>query len=504
MSLSADNVAATGHYSGSPYPVYIPHHIQSNPAALKEYKEKQFENFIPDEFCCEDKSPNFDLFIENQQSQNVFLAKQALNNNQPVNIQLALQELDQLDHQKSDTLAFKKYNTGRVENWAHENEHLGGMAANFALASVFTGIVKSVLQNNESTPMFLMKSLNVFHGFLLGVRGKCQFSLYSREDDDLGVNKYQFNNYGNKTSSNYGKFACTEEKYINPFLLPVIGLLDTEKRDAIAELAMLPNMLWWRIRYAGYINQRCGDYLLKYITHKPLAVLGDKDSKKIISEINKSKILSSGYIRKRIKTYLGLKDNESILKGIKDLTTQLFSEDIDEVGEASVRLRSGLAPVLGVSAFFTGLVGIPAKAIGKLCGIKNRFLDSFAGLSVFFQQVLYTFGFSVEQYVDGKKLERALSSNKKLDTKTKNRFKNVASKKQQLSIIGFASNILGISLPALKLFNGENSQFVKITKSLIGELYNSTVLYFFSKRRELKAKNAKLEISRSKKHSSKL
>ena len=470
MSLNADK--------GYSYPVYIPHHIRSNPAALKEYKEKQYENFIPDEFCCEDRSPNFDLFPEDQQSQNVLLAKQELME-------------EELSEQEEENNYLENIN--RVETWAHENEHLGGTASNFALASVFTGIVKSFVENFDGTPTFLMKSLNVFHGFLLGVRGKCQFSLYSREDDDLGVNKYQFNNYGNKTSSDYGKFACLEEKYINPFLLPVIGLLDTERRDALAELAMLPNMLWWRIRYAGYINQRCGDYLLKYITHKPLAALGDKDSKKIINEINKSKILSPGYIRKRIKTYLGLKDNESITKGIKDLTTQLFSKDIDKVGEASVKLRGGLSPMLGLSAFFTGIIGIPAKAVSKLCGIKNRFLDSFASLSVSFQQILYTFAFSTEQYVDGKRIEQDLSEIS--DAKTKNGLKDIANKKQQLSIIGFISNILGVSLPALKLFNGENSRFIKIAKSLISELYNSSVLYFFSKRRELKGKVALLDIA---------
>ena len=174
-------------------------------------------------------------------------------------------------------------NIKRVKDWATTNITLGKEGANFAFWSIIVGVGKTLLENVLHGAKWFMTPLNVLHGFLLAARGRKQYSIHARLDDELGINCYQKEHCGNFVSALFGKIACFFEKYVNPVVLPVISFfLNGAKRNAAILLSMIPRLGWWSGRYPAYFDQRFMTYLFKYLFHKPLSLFGSKESQAVI------------------------------------------------------------------------------------------------------------------------------------------------------------------------------------------------------------------------------
>jgi hypothetical protein len=336
--------------------------------------------------------------------------------------------------------------------------------------------------------------LNVLQGFTLGQRGNRQYYLYGSNDDDRGVSAYQREYYGNKISGDLAELACTFETKVKPYVLPLLGYLETDNRDAIASLLTLPTTLFWRIRYSGYINQKFATNLITYIANKPLALLGDRVSQNALKELEKdSDILTMHYLKQRLKVLLRLKDSESVSGKISQLTKDLFSGDINSVRKSAEILNETFAPILGIAGFTFSALGIPLKAITTFATdedfnpILKRTIDSFSTWGIATQQLLYSLRFSVMEYVKGRQIKEIIIEDKQMDSTKKNELQRLVEDRYKLSAFGFLANGLSCFLPLVKLLDDSNP-FFKVSKSLTSETSCGLSQYFFSRRRELKAR----------------
>lgn len=476
---------------------------------FKDYKAKQEENFLPDEFLNEEK------LISQKQVSDGSLPEdcELLNEDWAKEIRLdykarpyykdLLVSQGLTDEEIKYTMDAGRDNLKRSLVWTRENEKYGSEAARFAAASTVLGIAKSIFENTEATPAFINTMLNVLQGFTLGQRGSRQYHLYGRNDDDKGVSAYQREHYGNKISGDLAELACTFETKIKPYVLPLLGLLETDNRDAVASLLTLPTTLFWRIRYGGYINQKFATNLITYIANKPLALLGDRASQNALKELEKdSDILTMHYLKQRLKVLLRLKEGEAVSGKMYSLTKDLFSDDINSVRKSAEILNETFAPILGIAGFAFSAIGIPLKAFTIFIPGENfnpllkRTIDSFSTWGIATQQLLYTLRFSVMEYIKGKQIKEIIADDEELDTAKKNELNGLANDRYSLSAFGFSANSLSCLLPFVKLLDDSNS-FFKISKSLVSEISCGLSQYFFSKRRELKAnffkiKNAEL------------
>lgn len=125
----------------------------------------------------------------------------------------------------------------RVNSWAVDNYMKGWDGFMLSNSSFLASILKSAFKENK----IIGKTASVFEGALAGIRNYNQYSLYSRTDDDVYVDKKQ-----NPFAFKLGKIACFTERYIDPWFLTLSKLFRDD--DAIETLAHLPRDLYWRSR----------------------------------------------------------------------------------------------------------------------------------------------------------------------------------------------------------------------------------------------------------------
>ena len=468
------------------FPIHIPEEIRSEPKALEAFLEEGYKHFQSPEVLTRGKQiPSSDHY------RNIFMASQHIPNNGNHNVTQENFEPLVIDENKS---------RARGKDWANANISLGMQAASAALSSVFLGIGKAIIENLGFVPTLLKKALNVFYGFKLGQRGKKQFTLHERPDDEGGMNIYQGLMYGNIASAKSAELACKVETKFNNWLLPSIGLLEIEKRNALFYLLMVPKLLWWRARYMAYIDQRFATSSLKYLIHKPLAIWGRERSQETVDEIDKSKVLTIDYIKKRIKENLRVEEGESVVSKVTTSFKDIFSKDIDKQDEATTCLNQGMGAITGTLGVIACGVFIPLKAGLDLAKVElneplNKALNFSSTFGFFTQQSHYIPRFSIPEFIKSKQITVKLKDKSKSEwvIKHKKEFEELRSERFKLFFTGLGANFLGIIFPFTKLLNNDNL-FVKIFKSIVSELSNNSLLYFLSKRRVLEGKAKLLEI----------
>ena len=466
------------------FPIHIPEELRNEPKALEAFLEEGYKHFQSPEVLTRGKQiPSSDHY------RNIFMASQHVPNNGNHNVTQENFEPLVIDENKS---------RARGKDWANANISLGMQAASAALSSVFLGIGKAIIENLGFVPTLLKKALNVFYGFKLGQRGKKQFTLHERPDDEGGMNIYQGLMYGNIASAKSAELACKVETKFNNWLLPSIGLLEIEKRNALFYLLMVPKLLWWRVRYMAYIDQRFATSSLKYLIHKPLAIFGRKESREIVDEMDKSKVLTIDYIKKRIKENLRVEEGESVTSKVSSSFKDIFSEEIGKQKEATTCLNQGMGAITGTLGALACGVFIPLKAGLDLAKVElneplNKALNFSSTFGFFTQQLHYIPRFSVPELVKSREIAERLAKPKKFVIEHKKEFEELKSERFKLFLTGLGANFLGIIFPFTKLLNNDNL-FVKIFKSIVSELSNNSLLYFLSKRRVLEGKAKLLEI----------
>src|SRR3989338_5681873 len=296
---------------------------------------------------------------------------------------------------------------GGNKNWANANKTTGA----FSIASGLIGTTCGCIKACTDETSFLNKFFGFIQSIAYGFRNYFQYSIYSRkEDDDLGedIHKIPF-------AAKFGEVACFIEKNVNPFALPIINLLGKRASESYNSISHLANALWWRGRL--FLNRSNWEF-----------------------------------------------PNKNLIYFLKDL----FDSDIEEKDLAAKEIEKIIAPICGITGFFTTSVFNIIKASFKLVNRENKIINFLASVGTMTQHIDYLFRFSLTaliNYQGGKS-----QSNNKL-----------------LASLGFTANTLNIALPLVEFFPSDNT-FLGKFHNLYQELATGFTAAFFSTRRHFMGK----------------
>jgi len=377
-------------------------------------------------------------------------------------------------------------------DWAKANKKYGRESAHHAVEASVLGTVISACEQTNSFPPSVMIGLKALHGYAQGMRGqKLYGSIYGRVDDDKGIKLYQRDSYGN-ISGDLAELSCTFETYIKPWVLPFLSVLDSDKIEAIISLLTLPTTSFWRLQYLGFVDQKLGDYLFKLTKNTPPAMFGNKESKKILEEINKSDIASINSLKIYINKTLRLKEGEKASDKLGELFKGLYSSNIQKIEKSATILNEVIAPFIGIAGFCLAVTGIPLRAVATLgfgdsiSDSLKRKINAFARTTVSTQNILYSPRFSTLEYVKSKQILEAASRLQSDDPMRKELERN-AIERCNVSKIGLIGNAINIFMPFVELID-DSSPFKKILKSVLSETGYGLSQWFFPKRRELRGR----------------
>ena len=392
------------------------------------------------------------------------------------------------------------YHTVRAADWADDNQVNSGDAAKGMLLSMFFGIGKIVLSNFDSIYDYVKNTFGFLSNISSAFRGYKQFKIYGeRIDEDRAENNYEGKMYGNKASSMFADLAYIFETKINPITLPVLGFCSERIQDSLRPLLSLCNILWWRIRMPAEINQSFATDVLNFLIHKPLSLAGFERSSEILKTVDPDNV-SYDYINKRTRALIGLdpdKDKSvSILSRFITEFKSLFTGNIKEKIESSVKINKFISPFLGFYGFFAALIGMPLSSVFRFFNKENKIIEAFTQTSFASQQLIYLFRLMLPEYWENRKLElediKKLKENPlyKLDKKVI----NLRETRKKTFYTGASVCLMNIASIFLKFFNFEN-RFLSTGIKIYNEVADKGISYYLSKRRELLGKKFKLDNS---------
>ena len=478
MSMAIKHVETVKRTFG--YPIFLSPRLKTQ-KQVDNFLAKQQTNFYPDESLHHDKeiTPEDILREKFEEADREYLEDWLENidkEKESGKLQAYLLKKGFTNEEAKWTIEQVKDNKKRIKDWAIANKHHGGIASRFALLATVLGVLKSIGENIEGIPGYLIKFSNIVHGVLLGICGRRRYTIHARADDEKGINDFQGKHHGNIASSVFGKIACFVERYINPLVLPLLGFLSHGKRNMLAFITTMPRLLYWRVRYSAYFGQEFATLLFKAIFNYPLALAGNEKSIEILNDIRSKKILSFENFKERFNKNLGVKEGESVITRSKKLVSDILSGDIKKTTKGAKHINEAIAPFVGISNFFLFGIFTPISAVLNLTDrAPSMIVDILSALGIAKQQFLYLFRFTTPEYVDSKKL--------------RGKHDELAREKYKLFLTGIAANIAGILLPFSKLLN-DDTPLKRIIKSLSCELSNDLVGYFLSRRRELNGRKA--------------
>lgn len=380
------------------------------------------------------------------------------------------------------------YHSERAVDWSVANENYGGLSSDSIFLSACIGVLQTILSETEHSNETVNKVLSTAHNGLLGIRGYLQYGyVYGRNDDEKGVNNYQGEYYGNKTSSIFADLAYIFETKLNPIPLVLLGLFGSEKaNETLIPLLYLPNPLWWRIRMPQEVRQDFVTDLFKFILNKPLALLKITESIRKVREIKEKGNLNYPYIQKRLVELIGLDPTKHRLKDVfpelAKLLKTLFSTDKNLAKDASHNIGKFLAPLLGLYGFTAFAFGIPIKSILKWLDIESKFINAFSMSGAASQQILYLFRMMMPEQFDNQ-MQKISQNNKGINA--------LKAQKNKLFYSGVIICSASIISTLLKLINPENRLF-KFSEKLIDQIVDKGIPYYFSERRELRGRGFRL------------
>ena len=419
----------------------------------------------------------------------------------------ALKRSGMNDEQVGSILGYAIQNIQRIQNWAHDNEKVGKVASRFMSFALLFGTLRNVISGWNFIPAIIQKLNSIAYAITYAMRGFYQYSkcVYNRPDDEAAMNRYQAAVYGNKIAGSLGTLACNMETKVNPFALLIAALFKDRKiLDSVMALFMIPNLSYWRGRMPAHINQECLTDLLRLIVHKPLALLHIKSSKEAIEKIKQRGNLEPAYVAKRHYENIGLKDKKEQTRAnfTKELIKQVknsFSKDVDKQKESAKKAGETIAPLFGLTAFVSTIVGTPLKLLLKALGKQNRVTDLFTSFSLSFQQGIYFFKMFIPEIVGIKKIKARLADKsyiKSVNGHQLEELKLALSKKTKLAYLGLGTFLASIGNSVLKLFKSDSENLDK-AKNTLETLAGDLVGKFFSERRhvigfQFKAENPEL------------
>ena len=380
----------------------------------------------------------------------------------------------------------------RSTDWAINAAHKCGNAVNSILFACPFAFVKALINNfGLNVSGGLKRTISCFDGLFTGIRNYFQNMIYGgRFDDDRARNKYEAKVYGNKIGEKYGDRAFNTETKVNPWGLPLIGLLGGKIQDILKPFLISQNPQWFRVRMGSDINQKFSTDFIDFLIHKPLSLLGFKKSKKIVDEIKERRVLSSEYVGKRLIENIGLDPTKNKVKDIIPETFKLTGGMLNGKTELKVKKKFSekiskcFGPFLGLYGFLGLYLGAPLKAAFKLFNKENRFANSFFQSGFASQHIAYIFKFVFpEQY-----------ENELMEPKTSQEVKKLKSDKNNLYYSGMVTFLSNVFAVGTKLLNIEN-KYLRFARDIFDEITDKGVAYYFSKRRNLIGRKHKIDNS---------
>lgn len=488
-------------------PTFISPYLLKDENKLDKFFKRQLTRFSSEEVFNEDKlislcdvfpdhcSDSYgdfledaakDIYLHPSQENRIYYAKQLIQKGLEVGIELSEEEA-------SDIIDHAREQVEEVTEWSKANKKYGREAANYAIEATVLGCAISTLDNIESCPRLLVTALKVLHGYALGMRGERLYGyIYGRPDDDRGVLIYQRDNYEN-TAGDLAELSCTFETYIKPWVLPFLGVLDSDKKDTITSLLTLPTNFLWSLRYLAFADQRVCNYLFKYAKNVFPAILRNEDSKKVLEDIIKSDALSINYLKERVKVLLRLKEGEKASSKLYLLFKGLFSSDIKVLENSARILNETIAPLIGIVGFGFSAIFAPLRAITAFIGDEyisdslRRKIDSLASERGSLQNILYSLRFSTAEYIRSQEIKQKVSILDKNEPE-REELERLSNEFSNLSKIGLIGNGINIIMPFVKLIDDTSSPFLKITKSIFDQVGFGISQWFFPKRRMYRGK----------------
>ena len=124
-------------------------------------------------------------------------------------------------------------------DWAINNKKRGKYAALSEACSIGLSVAKSFTEEDS----LLNKSIDFTQKALDVSRDYNQYSIYLRDDDDVGEDTKNKPFVGE-----IGKAACFVEKNINPWLIPLSFLVGEKAKEGYTSIAHYLNSLyWWQV-----------------------------------------------------------------------------------------------------------------------------------------------------------------------------------------------------------------------------------------------------------------
>ena len=401
--------------------------------------------------------------------------------------------------QSRNILVNSATNQARAKSWAEENEKRCKVASDSMTASIVCGITNNVL-DSESIPSVIRHGVNLAQGIAQGTRAYNQYSTYNRPDDDVALNVFEGTTLGNKLSSALGQTTAIAETKIKPWAMVLTSFLPEPYRTSTRQILTLPNSLWWRVRMLAHINQEFGTDLLKYIFHKPLTLLKDRESIRVIEEIKAKKNLDPSYFLERHCKNAGIKKKrdytvgnlvEKTLSNLRDS----FSSDTKVRSNAARRLNETIAPVFGTYGAVAVTTGAVAQPILKTFNLESKIANFLYSSGVLSQQAIYFFRFLTPLKVEISERRKKLSNPNEVKRLSKEQIEQrrvLLSKQESLSYLGTSCFLVNALNTFLKLKSFENS-YMKKGASMIDGLSEDLIAKFFSQRRYVEGYKFRVE-----------
>lgn len=369
------------------------------------------------------------------------------------------------------------YFAKRGKDWAKDNENNADLSSKFLLASLPFGALKSVFKNVLSVPSWVNGIVNFVDGGLVSLNSKFIHDLYNRDNDAVGGSKYKAETYDIPEMEKITNMATTAETKLNPFLLPLSGVLGADTQKNVWQLLRLPDLLWSRFSRLHQVNIRLSSDLLGYLIHSPLAKFGFEGSQKKLEKINKRGTLEFDYLVRRIKEIAGIPDEVDspkklfglMQKKIKSLSSDIYSEKV----VASGQIASFLEAPLGLYGFYSSLIGMPTRAIMGFFGKQSRIVDAFSQTAIASRSLTNYFGNDLIG-------DTSVEFNHKNCGLPKDYYK----REKNAFFINSASLVTNLVSPFLKLFKFKNSYF-NLVKDIFDDVTDKLPYY----RQSIKRRN---------------
>ncbi len=314
--------------------------------------------------------------------------------------------------------------------------------------------------------------------------------VYAGNKDDKGKNVYEAEQFNDKPLGAFAKSACFSESVLG-WARPALLFFSEKAHKIIEPIISLPGLSWWRGRAGADFGHGFLSDLFSFLIHKPLSMLGVKNSQKVTKEIKDRGFLSKKNILEKSKEHIGIKaseNNESISSKLYENLNSVFNKkkSYKERIDSSTKIGKFLSPFVGLYSFFTLAIATLLQSVLKYFDKENRFLDSFHQSGIGIQHIRYIFHFVIPEQFENKNL-------KEDDNPKSNKLKQ---NRNKLFVIGLGICLGNVFSIGFKLFkNNSENKYIKTGSEICDTLCEKGIPLYLSFRRHLKGEKDILDYS---------